>query len=688
MGNIRRYLLAASPLVAVLVGQACSAVDASSGSPPIVFEGTPGNSTGGKGGVRVIPTDTRAPVQAAKPPPPISGGTLLITADGTTAIASDPDRDRVVFVNLKLGTLAGVASFAPGDEPGRLVEDRAGRIHAVLRGGGAIATLDRAAHTIISKRSVCGAPRGIASDASTDTLYVACATGDLVSLPAAGGEALSRQFIASDLRDVIVQPSEIVVTRFRSAEAIHLSKAGAELARLAPTRQALSLPSTPPKQSDMPKPSFDPNNGIGGGPSIPSLFSASVAYRAIPTSGGQLLMLHQVATDSTLDISKKDDSAPSPYGSGFGFCESIVQTALTIFSGPNATPTQLNATLNGSFLGVDVAATQSGSWVAVASAGLPDPSAPQPSFEGPTLNGPPQPTSLPVGGSTSGGVTLFADLKLVGDSSFDQGCTTGGPLAMPTDTQPIAVAFSPTAPGQLVVQSREPAKLVIFDQVEVFSPGREVDLGGISVRDTGHDLFHQASGAGIACASCHPEGTEDGRVWQFSGQGARRTQSLNNGIADTQPFHWDGELSGMDKLMDEVFVRRMGGIFQSPDRLKALEHWLFGLKTNPAMRVATDLGVQRGKQLFESPQVGCTDCHAGAKLTNNQNHVVRANEPALQTPSLIGVSARAPFMHDGCALTLLARFTDQSCGGGELHGHTSTLSGAELQDLVAYLESL
>ncbi len=42
-----------------------------------------------------------------------------------------------------------------------------------------------------------------------------------------------------------------------------------------------------------------------------------------------------------------------------------------------------------------------------------------------------------------------------------------------------------------------------------------------------------------------------------------------------------------------------------------------------------------------------------AKLANNQNHVVRANEPALQTPSLIGVSARAPFMHDGYALTLL-----------------------------------
>lgn len=139
-------------------------------------------------------------------------------------------------------------------------------------------------------------------------------------------------------------------------------------------------------------------------------------------------------------------------------------------------------------------------------------------------------------------------------------------------------------------------------QVELFSPGREIQLGGISVRNTGHDLFHQASSSGIACASCHPEGAGDGRVWQFSGQGARRTQSLHNGIADTQPFHWDGELNGMDKLIDEVFVRGMGGVFQSPERLKALEHWLLGLKAAPALRVATDLGVNTASNSLGHPK--------------------------------------------------------------------------------------
>src|SRR5437870_7650387 len=34
-------------------------------------------------------------VRQAVPPPPISGGTLLVTRDGKTAVVADPDRDQV-----------------------------------------------------------------------------------------------------------------------------------------------------------------------------------------------------------------------------------------------------------------------------------------------------------------------------------------------------------------------------------------------------------------------------------------------------------------------------------------------------------------------------------------------------------------------------------------------------------------
>ncbi|WP_437548016.1 hypothetical protein WME97_48425 [Sorangium sp. So ce367] len=43
-------------------------------------------------------------------------------------------------------------------------------------------------------------------------------------------------------------------------------------------------------------------------------------------------------------------------------------------------------------------------------------------------------------------------------------------------------------------------------------------------------------------------------------------------------------------------------------------------------------------------------------------------------------------MHDGCAKTLRDRF-DPVCGG-DRHGDVSALAPAQLDDLVAYLESL
>jgi hypothetical protein len=45
-------------------------------------------------------------------------------------------------------------------------------------------------------------------------------------------------------------------------------------------------------------------------------------------------------------------------------------------------------------------------------------------------------------------------------------------------------------------------------------------------------------------------------------------------------------------------------------------------------------------------------------------------------------------MHNGCAPTLKDRFDKALCGGGDAHGTTSGLSPAEIQDLIAFLESL
>lgn len=56
-------------------------------------------------------------------------------------------------------------------------------------------------------------------------------------------------------------------------------------------------------------------------------------------------------------------------------------------------------------------------------------------------------------------------------------------------------------------------------------------------------------------------------------------------------------------------------------------------------------------------------------------------------PSLAGLAYRAPYLHDGRARTLAERFA-LSGGGLDRHGHTTQLDTAQIDDLIAYLQSL
>ena len=121
-----------------------------------------------------------------------------------------------------------------------------------------------------------------------------------------------------------------------------------------------------------------------------------------------------------------------------------------------------------------------------------------------------------------------------------------------------------------------------------------IPLGGEDVTDTGHDIFHADTGSGIACASCHAEGTDDGHVWNFTDLGPRRTQSLDVGLEGMAPFHWDGTLPSFGHLVHEVFQRRMGGPEETAERITALEKYVYGLERRPPLR-AYDEAAERGK---------------------------------------------------------------------------------------------
>src|SRR6266404_782054 len=156
-------------------GAACSSTSTSGDPGPVVVGPTPDPGPG--------PAPEPMPT-AARLPPPISGGTLLVLRDGRTVVASDPDRDLISIVDLSTQQIRAQVKLEPGSEPGRIVEDNALRVHVVLRGAGAILTVDTTRGRVLARRSLCQAPRGVAFDASKQLLHVACAGGELISIGA------------------------------------------------------------------------------------------------------------------------------------------------------------------------------------------------------------------------------------------------------------------------------------------------------------------------------------------------------------------------------------------------------------------------------------------------------------------------------------------------------------------------
>ena len=565
-------------------------------------------------------------VSATVAPRPVSGGTLLVLADGSTAVASDPDRDVVYVVDLETRAVRATVALWAGDEPGRLVEDGAGLVHVALRRGGAVVTIDPATGLIKARQSVCAAPRGLAYDKANDLVHVACAEGTLVSLHASGG-IFRTVTLRRDLRDVVVTGAgKLLVSTFKSADVLAVDANGSVTSDVRPPARF----------------------GVSSMTAQPRTLSPAVAWRMVPAGDTGALLLHQRGVD--------DPVAPSPggYASGKG-CDGIVESTATLVA-PGTTPAT-SAALALVTLAVDVAVSPDGKTMAIAAAG----NSRAPLF--PVI-------SMPISSVTESG----------------GGCVSGATPVAPTDVaspstvapgQVIAVAYAAT--GVVVAQSRDPAALWTSDGKSVIPLSQE------PTTDTGHRLFHVDAGGGIACASCHPEGGEDGRTWNFACLGPRRTQSLRGGLSGTEPFHWDGDMTNFTDLVQAVFVGRMSGPQPSDAQTTAMLRWLDSIPELPNPPPAAPTAVERGRTLFGSAALGCTTCHAGARLTNNLTVDVGTGMK-VQVPSLRGVSWRAPFLHTGCAPTLADRFG--SCGGGDKHGHTSQLTADEVADLSAYLETL
>jgi len=226
----------------------------------------------------------------------------------------------------------------------------------------------------------------------------------------------------------------------------------------------------------------------------------------------------------------------------------------------------------------------------------------------------------------------------------------------------------------------------------------EIELARVALSDAavnqGARVFHFAGDprmsrdAYVSCASCHPDGETDARTWDFTdrGEGLRDTQALF-ALPDAGPFHWTANFDEIEDFENAIRDHQGGGGFL-PDELlsdplgapkaglspelTALAAYVrsFAPPRSPwrAEDGAYTEAALRGRAVFAAN--GCAECHAGVELTDagwegdtpvlhdvgtllaTSGERAGASLAGLRTPSLHGLFATAPYLHDGRADTL------------------------------------
>lgn len=225
----------------------------------------------------------------------------------------------------------------------------------------------------------------------------------------------------------------------------------------------------------------------------------------------------------------------------------------------------------------------------------------------------------------------------------------------------------------------------------------------------------------LSCATCHVDGTTDGRVWDFTGrgEGLRRTARLRGrgGMAHGN-VHWSANFDEIQDFEGDVRNAFGGTGFMddddyaatapplgppkaglSPD-LDALAAYVasLGRATLPRSPHRADDGAMTaegvaGRAVFRG--LTCAACHRGESFTDStvgpgvlhDVGTLRSTSggrlggtlPGIDTPTLLGVWTGGPYLHDGSAETLEAVFT--VAGGETIAAEDGTPSaGASIVD--------
>lgn len=277
---------------------------------------------------------------------------------------------------------------------------------------------------------------------------------------------------------------------------------------------------------------------------------------------------------------------------------------------------------------------------------------------------------------------------------------------------PVGIVMSPD--GKAAYVANHLANTVSVINTENNTVETTIDVGSaptITALRRGEILFNGAFicfQRQFTCASCHPDGHTTGLSWDLEDDGLGNPKNIKTfrGVKGSQPFRWQGEALevGANECGPTVTGGMRGQALTDED-LNALASFTenMPLMPNPNRGPKGELSVaaKRGEKIFTG-KAECVKCHPLPATTNNKRADVGTGVgrpdplkmPNGQTiypmqfdvPHLRGAWDSAPYLHDGRAKTLHEVFTVHN--PDNKHGKTKGLTKQELDDLIAFVQSL
>ncbi|MDA3959976.1 MAG: carbohydrate-binding protein [Planctomycetota bacterium] len=301
-------------------------------------------------------------------------------------------------------------------------------------------------------------------------------------------------------------------------------------------------------------------------------------------------------------------------------------------------------------------------------------------------------------------------------------------------------AYDPTS-GRLFIHNFLDRSVTVYEIAAFLRSGRLPEGPAQTLRTvaneqlaaevlTGKQIFYNASDermaleSYISCASCHLDGGHDGRTLDFHGRGEgfRNTTDLRGrrgtghgrvhwtaNFDEIQDFEHDirAAFGGTGFMSDADFARANTSLGAKKAgksaALDALAAYVTSLDATPRSPYRAGDGSMtavavRGAEVFK--RLDCASCHSGSDFTDsatgathdvgtigpNSGNRLGAELTGIDTPTLLGVWATAPYLHDGSAANLEAVFATGPSNGD--HGVARGITADDRADLVAFLRQL